>query len=84
MLRNKACSEKFHALPRDFLDDGGIVEEPPTSEWHQVIKLARIDGELVLVFAAEHAYEKPVIRKAAAKVFNRAQVRFPHGVAGKA
>jgi hypothetical protein len=56
MLRNKAGSQEFDTLSGDFFDDGGIVQEPPAAERHEVIEFARVDGEFVLIFAAEDAY----------------------------
>jgi len=37
----------------------------------------------VLILAAEHAYQKTVIRKIAAQIFKRPQVRFAHRVSGQ-
>ena len=56
MLRDEAGSEQFDALASDFFDDRRIVEEPPAAERHQLIEFAGVDGEFVLIFAAEDAH----------------------------
>ncbi len=71
MLRNKTGAEHFDSFARDLLDDGGIVHEPPATEREQVVKLARVNAELMLIFAAEDADKKTIVWKIAAKIFER-------------
>lgn len=84
MLGDKTETEHFDALAGNFFDDRGIVQEPPAAEGHKVVEFAGVDAELVLIFAAEHADEKTVGRKIAAKILERAQIRAADGIAGKA
>src|SRR6266568_2601853 len=43
MLRNETGAQHLHPLPRDFLHNGRVIQEPPASEWHQVVKFPRAD-----------------------------------------
>ena len=63
MLRDKAGAEKFEAHPLHFVDDRGIVEEPPAAEDHQVAELSGGNAQLMLVFAREHGDEELVGRE---------------------
>ncbi len=68
VLRDEAQAEHFQPLACDFLHDGGVVEEPPAAEEHQVGEFAGQDAEFMLVFATEDADEKTVVRMVAADV----------------
>ena len=50
MLWDKTGSEEFQARGGDFLDDTGIVEEPPAAKWYNVWEFPGGHAEFVLVF----------------------------------
>src|SRR6266851_1119129 len=83
MLWDKTGTEQFNPLSRDFLHNRRIVHEPPASEGHQVAEFPRIHAKLVLIFAAQHAHQKTIFRKSAAKILHRAKIRFADRVTGK-
>src|SRR6202158_3019306 len=84
MLRNEAGAEHLDALSCNLFDDGRIIEEPPAAEGHEVAELTRVDAQLVLVLATQHAYQETILRKSAAEIFERAQVRPANRVASQA
>src|SRR5690348_6804166 len=84
MLRNEAGAQHLNALARNFLDDRGVVHEPPASERKQVAELSRKYAQLVLIFAAQHARQETVGGKIAAEVLDGPHVGAADRVPGKA
>src|SRR3954466_2692041 len=80
MLRDKTYPQHFDPLSRDLLHNRRIIQEPPATEGHEIVEFSRVYAEFVLVLAAEHAYQKPILWKIAAQAFERSQVRAAHCV----
>ncbi|MEY5015013.1 MAG: hypothetical protein RIS92_1371 [Verrucomicrobiota bacterium] len=63
-------AEEFDSHPGDFLDEGGVIEEPPAAEDVEVCELSCCDAERVLVFAGEHRADEAVFGEGVADIFD--------------
>src|ERR1700746_812680 len=84
MLRDKAGAEQFDALASDLFYDRRVVQKPPTPEGHQIIELASIDTQFVLILAAQYADQESVVGKIAAQILQGPQIRASYCVACQA
>src|SRR5579884_64441 len=83
MLWNEAEPDHLDAFAGHLLYYGRLVEKPPTTERQQVAEFPRINAELMLVFAAQYADQKAVLRKLNANVFHCAKIGLADRIAGK-
>jgi len=80
VLRGHTQADEFEPHPRHFLDDQGVVQEPPAAKDVEIAELPRRDAQLMLVFPGKHRAEEFVVGKFRAKIFDRSDIRLADAV----